>query len=344
MVSCILQGAPSDPVLRASRLRKSTPGEEWSAQERTSHERDTIQLLRRRAGNKPALKKAKIAADTEHLASFDFMASLADVLCLMASQGLDGWFVEGPLDLNTVPRSLILTMDFQQTQWRVLWFLRHWVGLNIEGVLELVHRRNNDLGLAIIEADFGTVRDRGFICANVHFGPLPHGGNHAELRDVALDLSTNACPDDPELMFFWPKIKHELKLPVESDNREGRQAFLHGLPEMRNIKTHGVKASNGKWGSLQEAWTKGMDQFIGTDLYVMTHLGKRKRWLPNGIQDLYPVSSACDQLIRHGSAALLPAAVAASLGPTGKAAAKAKTGAVPAGKAKAKPTRKSSRM
>ena len=122
--------------------------------------------MRRSASGDSAAKKVKIAADTEHLASFDFLAALVHVLRLMTNEAMDAWFVEGPLDLGKVPRSLYMCMDWEQKQWRVLWFLRNQMGINLEGFIEIPHRRNNDLGLAIIEADFWTVRDIGFICAN----------------------------------------------------------------------------------------------------------------------------------------------------------------------------------
>ena len=309
-------------------------GTKWSAEERAANERDTIQLLRRGSavGEQPC-KKMKIAADAEHLASFDFMAACFDVLRLMTKEGFDGWHMEGPLPHDRVPRSLWWTMDWEQKQWRVMWFLRH-LGVQVEGIQEPVHRRNNDLGLGIIEAGYGTIRDKGFICANVHFGPHPHGGNHKDIEDTARDLSVNADPDDPELIFYWPQIMACERLPMEMDCRAGRQSWLHDLPNRKCFATRGSKASNGKWGSLQEAWGN-MDDSIGAENYVLTHLAKRKKWLPNGLVDLYPASCECDALLLSSRGG------PASAAPTAKANAAAAPAAAPKAKAKAKPTRKS---
>ena len=159
---------------------------------------------------------------------------------------------ERPPQRQSSSARIVSHNGFQQVQWRVLWFLRHKVRLNVEGFLEPVHRRKNDLNLAIYESDYGTIADKGYVCANIHFGPLPNGGNHKQLKDVALDLSANADPDDPELILNWPKITNELNIPPEQNNRAGRQHFLDRLPTMRNVTTHGVKAASGKWGRCRK--------------------------------------------------------------------------------------------
>ena len=121
-------------VLRGSRLRQSAPGTSWSAAERDANERDTIQMLRRDSAGDSAAKKAKIAADTEHLASFDFLSACVDVLRLMTNESIDAWWKEGALPLDEVPRSLSFCMGWEQKQWRVLWLLRNYIGININGV------------------------------------------------------------------------------------------------------------------------------------------------------------------------------------------------------------------
>ena len=331
-------GEWSPEVQRASRLRKAAPGEQWSQKERNDHERDTIQLLRRGSTcmGEPVAKKARADTDSEHIASWDFLASLHHVLEIMTDCGLDSWYYEGAISIDTLPPCLFLCMDFCQIQWRVLWFPRHQLQLNIEGIVEPVHRRNNDLNLAIIEAEYGTDREKIFLCANVHYAPYEKAVFHKDMQECAAGLSVNADPDDPELIFYWERIVAELGIPSEDDNRTGREKFLKSMPNLKCVSTKGEKAAKSKWGSMNAAWDKSMDGFISVDLYIGTHLAKKKKWI-NTIEDLHPQSSHCDKLIVWGGAARKSSG-AANSGATVKAPAGAK--AKPAAKAVAvgKPT------
>ena len=120
----------------------------------------------------------------------------------------------------------------------MLWFLRHQLQLNIEGIVEPVHRRNNDLNLAIIEAECGTDREKIFLCANVHYAPC----------ECAAGLSVNADPDDPELIFYWKRIIAELGIPSEDDNRTGREHCLKSMPNLKCVSTKGEKRRNPNGG------------------------------------------------------------------------------------------------
>ena len=118
----------SRQVLRESRLRRAAPGEEWSTRERDDNEVQTIMLLRKGETKKdPEWKRLAVQLHDEHLASWDFLAALISAIEDMCQVHIDWYYVEGPLPVDSVPRALFLTMDFQQTQWRVAWFLRLYV-------------------------------------------------------------------------------------------------------------------------------------------------------------------------------------------------------------------------
>ena len=309
----ILGIAPAAQILRGSRLRKEAPGESWSDAARAAHEAETIRMLRFKKHEKglPVWKTIKVQNDAEHVASWDWLAALINAVKHSTGHCFDTFFHSGPLPLDRVPRSLFVTMDFLQLQWRVLWFLRNHIGLSLEGIIDKTHRVYNDISAGLMEADFGVVRDKALLCVNAHYGPWDGGGFHGDLLETAKDLATNASPDDPELDYFWPKIAENLKLPPEMHGRAGRIDFLRGLPNLKSIRTKGLKASKSKWSSLQVAWSDHVDAFVAADCYVGTHLSKRRKWIKS-ITDLSPACSPVDALLKYSDAPIAEPAGAAS--------------------------------
>ena len=110
--------------MRNSRLRKGAPGEEWSQKARDYNEVLTIRLLRPDDTKAKPWKQQLVEFQELHLASFDFLAAICDSLWQMVGVRPDFYFHDGDLPTDSVPRSLYVTMDFLQYQWRTLWFLR----------------------------------------------------------------------------------------------------------------------------------------------------------------------------------------------------------------------------
>ena len=264
------------------------------------HQVDCIQLLKKRkckeddTGSK--FKEFKNAETTEGLASFDWACMLFSVVELLTKSSFKQYLVEGEIPLDELPHCLVLTLDWLQTQWRVVWCLRHYFKCNVEAVPDITHRRMNDLNLATDAAGWSFTKQRGFIVANIHFGPWNGGGYHKDIQEVCLDLSQNEDPNSPLLLYFWPRIIVDLRLPLEEQGLEGRKHFLAGLPNMKFCRTKNEKASHCKWDSLQKAWMSGQDEYCGPFCYAVTVLAKKKKWI-NTLEDLTSEDQAVDPVL-----------------------------------------------
>ena len=123
-------GLLPEQVGRESRLRRGKPGEQWSEADRAQHQVDCIQLLKRRkckeddTGSKS--KELKAAETTEGLASFDWACMLFSVVQLLTKSSFKQFVSAGELPLDELPKCLVLCLDWLQTQWHVVWCLRHY--------------------------------------------------------------------------------------------------------------------------------------------------------------------------------------------------------------------------
>ena len=128
-------------VARESRLRLGQPGTKWSDADRADHQRDCIDLVKRKSAAAeeiaPKAKRAKAQTSCEGLASYDFAAALADTVQTVTTKPIDEFcHTDGPLPLDKIPRAIVLTMDWLQSQWRAGWFMRHKLKMSIELIME----------------------------------------------------------------------------------------------------------------------------------------------------------------------------------------------------------------
>ena len=230
------------------------PGENWSMKARSSHEVDMVNFLKGKeeAESRTLMPKRKAVSEGDHVASWNIICELYNVTKLMAKEKLDYWRTEGPLPAAEVPRAMYLTMDQVQKQLRVGWFLRHYIGLNIEIIPDFTHRLANDLKAAAKEAQWSGLQDRGFIVVNIHHAPWQKGAFHMDIAEMGQELSKNAHENDAILAHWWPDIVFEKNYQPEMDSAEGRLYFLKHLSDDPCCKRRGEKASPGN-GSASSA-------------------------------------------------------------------------------------------
>ena len=94
-------------------------------------------------------KKAKLEGKIDGLASLDCARGIADTVQILRKEAIEQFRTVGPLPLDVIPKTLVLTMDFLQLQFRVAWFLRHQLHMSVEPIVEITHRRMNDINLAM---------------------------------------------------------------------------------------------------------------------------------------------------------------------------------------------------
>ena len=137
-------------------MRNGKPGSAWDESQRARHEADCVSLLKRKStedeevGKKlEKAKKAKLEGKIDGLASLDCAGGIADTVQILRKETIEQFRTVGPLPLDVIPKTLVLTMDFLQLQFRVAWFLRHQLQMNVEPIVEITHRRMNDINLAM---------------------------------------------------------------------------------------------------------------------------------------------------------------------------------------------------
>ena len=160
--------------------------------------------------------------------------------------------------------------------------MRHKAQLKFERILEITHRRMNDLNNAVAAVGRTSVRQKCLVCANVHYGPWNGGAFHPDIKEMALDLSENADPNEPVLLWFWPRIVDCMGLQPEERGVDGRKKFLSNLLNMKLIRVKTEKASKAKWGSLQKSWNRSQDKNIS-----MNPHSSHKAFPMQNVRDFY---------------------------------------------------------
>ena len=265
----------------------------------------------------PKKKKAKREDKLERLSAFDMIASWHNGLMAHMGAGLEVFLDRGE-DEARVPPSLVLSLDWDQKQWCGVWFLRNKLGLCLEAVPDVTHRRSRDLDLAIDESRLKLVVTKGHIANNMCFGPWSGGGAFRDVSETALDLAKNMDADDPLLLFFWKRIMDDQRMSADDDTRDGRQRFLEKFATLDIFCKKGVKSAQSRWVT----WQQGRafhDPYVASLCMVLCHLGLRKGWF----------TSVDSLLLKDGGVASCGAKDMAALGYTPPpAAGKCKEGVV----------------
>ena len=134
-------------------MRNGKLGAAWDESQRARHEADCISLLKRKSTEDEEVgkkaKKAKLEDKIGGLVFLDCARGIADTVQILTKETIDQFRTVGPLPLDVIPKTLVLTMDFLLLQFRVAWFLRHQLQMNVEPIVEITHRRMNDINVAM---------------------------------------------------------------------------------------------------------------------------------------------------------------------------------------------------
>ena len=274
-------------VARESKLRREMPGSAWTDAYRQQTYQEHFDFIRNRERDeenesKGVAKKAKMLATGERLAAYDVGRTLENMLL-----GHNGMGLERFLDNGDPGRMLILTMDWEQKQWCLFWYLRNFLKLMVEAVPDVEHVRHRNLEAATDDSGFRLTANRRNVMVNVAYGPWNGSGFMNEITETTAELSRNMEPNDPLLLNYWPRIMQDLELPPSEDNARGRTRYLETLPSAQATYLHGPKASTKRWcsGHLAGRWH---DAYHSTKCVVIGHLGVKRKWV-DSIEDLSTV-------------------------------------------------------
>ena len=280
-----LQKLVRKQVYRASRLGPGQPGTEWNSEERQNTHAHHFDALRRKStyfdGEGDGLaKKARKAKTLERVAAYDVGLSVENMLYYHNGQGLvrfeDDFTEDKPADW--VPPSLVITMDWEQKQWAMLWFLRNKLNLCLEGIPDVEHLRHKNLENSTDKAGLRPTVQKGIVVFNVAFGSWNKGTWLRDIEETAIDLSRNDSPGSPLLRKWWPLIMKSSQYGPEKDNSSFRARWLAELPTLKTNFLDGPKASSSRWCSYQLAARFHLPH-AGTKGYVLSHLALKRKWI-----------------------------------------------------------------
>lgn len=191
------------------------------------------------------------------------------------SFGFEQYMPQDSFEPTRLPPILMICCDQEQNQLCPL-YLRHKVGLNMEYIVDVTHRRHRDLENSITASGLKFIVLKGHIVANAGYGPLKGMGFQRDIQEAALDVSRNLSPNDELLMRFWPSIAKDLHLSDEGDlNEAGWAKFLEELPDMDSIRCKGPHSSLSRWCSYHAA-VRFHDPFNSTLAFVITFISIQK--------------------------------------------------------------------
>lgn len=267
-------------VLRDSRLRDGAPGSEWSGQERQQWGDRAAAFVRKCMSEdldgERSRTRARTTNCTKRLASLDWLRALEHSLVATTSFGFEQYMPLYSFEPTRLPPILMICCDQEQKQLCPLLYLRHKVGLNMEYIVDVTHRRHRDLENSITASGLKFIVLKGHIVANAGYGPWKGMGFQRDIQEAALDVSRNLSPNDEMLMRFWPSIAKDLHLSDEGDlNEAGWAKFLEELPDMDSIRCKGPHSSLSRWCSYHAA-VRFHDPFNSTLAFVITFISIQK--------------------------------------------------------------------
>ena len=228
-------------VLRSSRYRVGAAGTAWSKDEREVIEWQHADFLADRtvagAGEGEPLRKRMKQLDTrERVAAYDKIRCWQNGLVSSTRQGFERYAEDVALGSDAIPKLVVLSLDWHQTQWCGVWFLRNALRINLEAVPDFTHRRSRDLDLSTGECHLKLLVTRGHVCNNFMYGSFNSNNTFKDLQDAGFDISKKHARTRPIIVVALATHREVL----EAANRRGlqrwattlpRQASMHGIPE-----------------------------------------------------------------------------------------------------------------
>eukprot|EP00971_Amphidinium_carterae_P352760 6492724-Amphidinium_carterae.1 len=305
-------------VVRDSRTKESTAGQLMSEEERQGWQRQVAAVLKHVPEEAPKAKKKRLdqaAWSQPRLATLDWLRAiessmrwstgktfkcfaLKDVLADAKVENGAVFFPQPSGQLTTdLPSLLSLTTDQQSTQLCGVFFLQNKLGMAVTHLPDPCHLCWNDCTEALNHSGFmGAVMAAICVC-NVAYGPFQKSAFSNDLRNAALDISTNLTPNDGLLLKLWGGICKDAMPSQPLDSSEtGRQQWLADLATCQHSTTKGPKASISRWFSVMTS-IRYWDSKWHLRLLLIAWVSLRKGWAKSLADIFAPKREAVEEAL-----------------------------------------------
>lgn len=200
----------------------------------------------------------KGASKIQRLSAFDWVRGVDWMLVACTGEGLARFAPIGdgcgddPIPVHKRP-VLSLALDKGSDGFAGTWaMLNNWK-LRIAPFFDPFHIPWRDLDRFMDEACIKTSMVLKTVSHNMEFGPWDGEAWAQQLRDTAKKVSKLSGPDDPVLLFWWPRIQHELGLSDEEATPAAIRDWLVSLPSLWWLQKKGPRVCTSRWGTFAEA-------------------------------------------------------------------------------------------
>lgn len=252
------------------------------------HEK-TTNFMKRKAEQsmetaKSKAKRAKSQADVPRKAAWGWLMNLQNSFETSLGFGLERWYPEHrPFDDDMAPAEaepsfLVGCFDQENLQWSAAYFMQNKLDCQAFFFPGPMHRLDNDCDRAVIGAGEYMTMLLSMCCGNIVYGPWANQEHYETILETAWEAVAALDPNNPFLMFMWPRICRDRHWTTEEEtNEKARAAFLRDLAQVQPISIKGPRASTSRWMSMHSQ-AAFHDRNFHTRLFVFVLVCIMKGW------------------------------------------------------------------
>lgn len=300
--------------VREGRLRKATPGEPATEQERSDWRQRCRIFFRKQSETAETKKKelAKFVIKKPRLATGDWLKLLDRALRKSGGFGLERFKAKhllqdigvwhgtqtgaetprvcfGILDSQPPPPPPCLTIacDQEQKQLSAISFAQHVMGINIVLLNDVFHRLWNDVSRSVRAAGLWAIYLQTLLIFNISHGPWSKGAWFHNQVEAASNITALLIEDDQLLGKLWPMILMDQGKHFEADDdmvgAPARKQYLEQFSLSKCFTVRGAKCALSRWFSWQTSMAE-WDNEWHTRALGLAHLAIEKNWVSSAEQ------------------------------------------------------------
>eukprot|EP00971_Amphidinium_carterae_P352440 6492597-Amphidinium_carterae.3 len=147
-------------------------------------------------------------------------------------------------------KTLIIWCDQGPKQWGSLCYLTYSLQLRCLPLLDVFHRRDDNMKLAIRQGGLSPVRACALVCMNLMAGPWGENSNYSRLRDAFYQWFQTHSSADPLFALAYASIaeeKHQGRMPANAGSQEHMQETYAWALENAPFDGRGPVVKAARW-------------------------------------------------------------------------------------------------
>ena len=272
----------NNQALRDTHFRAEAPGDTFSDADKAAYlkaSEDVLHGVDHSSDTGPGMPSKVVKY--HRVAAQDWILGVDHQLQTMIGRGLSA-FEPRMIDVVPVEKRFHLAacLDKGSDGFCGIWFLLFKLLLRMSPFFDPMHIPYRDLDSWMADTGIKPSMMLKSIHHNFTYGPYDGESWFCQLKELAKELRAMMLPDDPALLFVWPKICKEIGIDYETSTVADRKAFIKGLPEQEHMQNNGQRVCGCRWGTYAKAeqWRSG---FEGQRCYLLLAQGILQGWAQN---------------------------------------------------------------